>query len=366
MKVNIIGPLFGSSGFASHTKQLATAMHELGIDVRLDCQKPQGWETMVNDMELNWLTKPFETDMVSIMIGQPPSMPFAWAENPKTVIPFIIWEGTSVPKYWMKYLEDPRVKQIWVPSEHIKLALVDKPESPLLEKIKVIPHGVDLNIFNPDEIKEVASEKQPFTFLANKGWSQGINDRGGIQWLLKAYTEEFTKDDDVVLRLKINPSYFVRPFDFHAEADTIGIKKTEKSPAVLLSTDSVDFKMMPTFYNGDVFVSPTMGDAFNIPCLEAQAMGVPVITTDFGGQTDYVDQENGWLINYELVDSPDMNYEGIKWAKPDIEELRKTMRDCFENQEKIKEKGKLSRENARKFTWKESAKKAIAALKELR
>ena len=55
--------------------------------------------------------------------------------------------------------------------------------------------------FYPDK-KE---ENDKLIFIANKGWSQGIHDRGGMQWLIKAFSEEFTKDDNVELRLKINP-----------------------------------------------------------------------------------------------------------------------------------------------------------------
>jgi len=122
--------------------------------------------------------------------------------------------------------------------------------------------------------------------------------------------------------------------------------------------DTVSYKQLPdVLYNqGDVFVSPTMGDAFNIPCLEALACGLPVITTNFGGQVDYVNDKNGWLIDYDLVPVTwDINYESNQWAKPNIGMLRKTLRFCYENRDKVIAKKEEARKTAELCTWDRSA-----------
>ena len=73
-----------------------------------------------------------------------------------------------------------------------------------------------------------------------------------------------------------------------------------------------------------------MGDAFNIPCLEAMACSLPVITTNYGGQTDFVNNENGWLVDYEYkLVTWDVSYEGSSWAVPDIGKLRLVMREAY-------------------------------------
>jgi len=368
MKVNIISNFFGSSGFSSHTKQLANALHEKGIEVRIDCQRMDGWETTVNDAEYLMLTREFDSEMVSIVIGQPPFLPLAWADNPKHVIPFVIWEGDKVPEYWIKHLLDERIKQVWTCSLHTKNAIMNTAmgsgeQLELNEKIKIVPHGVDLSIFDGEQ-EEQASK--PFIFLANKGWAQGINDRGGVQWLIQAYVEEFTKEEDVEMRVKINPAYVLQGWNPIQEVENLGIQKEESSPSLLISAENVDYKDMKLFYQGDVFVSSSMAEAFNLPVLEAMAMGVPTIVTNYGGQTDFVTEENGWLIDGEMINVTwDKQYEGVQWMKPNIEQLRKTMRACFNNREEVKEKAKKAREESIKWTWAKSAKKAIDCLKEL-
>ena len=54
--------------------------------------------------------------------------------------------------------------------------------------------------------------------------------------------------------------------------------------------------------------------------MEAMAMGLPVITTNWGGSTEFVTDDTGYLLDIDGVvgtqqtlDSP---YRGNRWAKP--------------------------------------------------
>jgi len=366
-KINIIGDIFGSSGYSSHTRQLANSFHEQGCDVRIDCNKPQSWELMVNDAELLMLQKPFDEEMTTIMIGQPPFWRLGIADNPKKFIGFLVWEGDTIPEYWIEYLVDERVDQIWVPSKHVKRAICntykDRRGQFIINKIKIVPHGVDLCIFKHLPTKE----KRPFTFIINKGWRGGMEDRGGVQYALKAFTEEFTKKDDVRLVVKLNPAYLSPGFDFTKELKNIGIEKNKNLPEIKFSFGEVAYKSIGDFYNeGDVFVNATRAEGFGLTGIEAKACGLPTIQTGFGGQLDYMDEGVDFKIDYELVEiTHDMAYEGIKWAIPDIKHLKEIMRHCYENQEEVKELADMRLPYIREWTWRESAKKGMNALKEL-
>ncbi|MBW2742148.1 MAG: glycosyltransferase family 4 protein [Deltaproteobacteria bacterium] len=69
------------------------------------------------------------------------------------------------------------------------------------------------------------------------------------------------------------------------------------------------------YYAGsDIFVLPTLYDAFANVCLEAMACGLPVITTDSNGAADLIsDNENGYILKTQRVDEL---AAGIKALEP--------------------------------------------------
>lgn len=381
LKLNIIGNFFGTDGYSLHTRNLANFLANEGVDVRVDTGKFPGWETQVNDTELNMLSKDLDRDATTLMITTPPSWRFGLAEGTKKFIGFVVWEGDRMPKYWEKYIKQADL--IFVPSKHVQDAL------PKGVKSHIIPHGVDTNLFKPrtveDDVKnfkktahivpkQLVAKDKPFTFVCCKGWRGGMEDRGGVQYLIKAFSEEFKPTEDVQLILKLNPAYLPPNFSIKTEMEklqkegnfSLGKKTKHKKKLMKISTDNLPYTLLPNFYNeGDVFVCPTRGEAFNIPGLEAMACGLPTIQTDFGGQTDYIQHSiNGYLVKYKLeYVTSDILYEGVKWATPDMEDLKLLMRSAFQNREKMKEFGKEARKTAEKFTWKASAKKVINALR---
>jgi len=368
VKINIQGTIFGSTGYDIHTRQLANALHEEGCDVFLQVPLPQNWERAVNDAELLMIKRGFQRDGTTLAIMMPPVWRLPLSDKPKHFIGYCVWEGDKIPLYWLKYLLDNRVDKIFVPSKHTKDAIIMTTpmhkELYMGDKIEVIPHGINPSLFPQ---KEEILKGGVFTFLANKGWPKGMYDRGGMQYLLKAYMAEFTNKDDVQLNIKINPAYNQPGWDFVEMCKNIGIKKTDNAPKLAFNVDLIDYKLLHKFYHqGDVFVAPTMGEAFGLPMIEAMSCGLPVITTNFGGQTDFVNEENGWLIDYELKHhSNESMYEETKWAIPNIDHLQKIMREIYENQDSIKDKSKKAIEKSKEITWRNTAKKVIKIIEEL-
>lgn len=367
MKVNIIGDYFGQTGYAIHTKNLALALNKL-VPVTVTTNKFQGWVSVCNDEEYKMLGgNPDDCD-INIMIGLPPYWSY-YASKTKPFIGFLVWEGDKIPSSWIKCLLDKNVKQVWVPSEHTKQAIINTINDYTLDlendvvyniiknKIKIVPHGVNTQLFKPNTEKR----QKVFTFIANKGWRGGWLDRGGLAFLFKAFNEEFTKEDKVELLVKINSVY--AQINLEEEMNKLKLDK-DKAP-IKMFTENLPFELLPLIYQmGHVFVSPNMGESFGLPCLEAMACGLPVITTDFGGQTDFVNDTNGWLLKegtlFEV--KHDINYEGVKWNKPSIPELRKLLRRVYEKQNEVDEKSCVALTESAKWTWDNSANIAFTYL----
>lgn len=364
LKITISGNIFGTSGYASHVRGIANSLNEI-CDVKLNTPLFANWEHNVNDKELLMIQKEDSYDRINIIVD----LPFNWNNHAryKTNIAYLIWEGDRIPKSFEDNIINPKIKYVFVPSQHVKDAILKNFKQygkvsieQINNKVKIIPHGFDPNIFNPTDKKN-----HMFTFFANKGFRNEL-DRGGIQYLLKAFIEEFNKGE-ARLVIKLNSAYMMSP----QELDIIirkyisqSNKDSTKLPEIMIIPDNIPVQKLAELYNeASVFVSPSEAEAFSMPCLESMACGVPVITTNYGGQLDFVNESNGWLINYKLHEiKHEIMYEGVSWARPSIEHLKQLMRHCLNNPEEVKQKGLKALEDSKNWTWNLSAKKIMGVL----
>jgi glycosyltransferase involved in cell wall biosynthesis len=341
----LVGNIWGSSGYANHTRNLAKAIDKI-IPVKLETQIYPGYEMQIDDQELEMIKRNGEYNIV-LMI----TLPIYWnkfIEKDKKNLGFLVWEGDKIPLCWLKECLNPFIHRILVPSKHTKDAIIRTAEENginIENKIWIIHHGVDIDRFKPKENKD-----KIFRFLCNKGY-RNKEDRGGIQYAIQAFIEEF-KEENVEMIIKLNPAYPPGNLPIH--------------PKIKIITEDYNLdELIKLYQNCDVFVSTTRAEAFNIPCIEAMACGKPVITTNFGGQTDFCNTNNGWIVDGELkLVEHEVMYEETKWLTPDIKLIRESMREAYEHPQFCREKGILARTTAEQFTWEKSAKKLINLINE--
>lgn len=391
-KINIHGSCFGNTGYDHHTRNLANALYQIA-DMKLMTPLPENWVRLVNDAEMQMITKPERKEDYNLII----TVPHMWklfigvGKN----IGYCVWEGNRIPESWIDDMLNPNIHYIFVPSKHTADAIEntinnyefdnDLDSDKILDKIKLIPHGVDHSIFNNQqenynksvEIKglpitkegvsttESGDGKSPaeaFKFICNKGWRGTTWDRGGVQYLLKAFTEEFTKEDKTELILKLNPSY-INPEQIKPAIETLNLPK-DRCP-IHINCNVLPPKQLNELYNSaDCYVCATRAEAFNLPGLEAMSCGLPTIQTNFGGQIDYMSDKNSLFVEYEAFPSEEKPmYEEVEWAIPNIESLKKQMRWAYNNKDKIKEMGIQAQKDSQDYSWESSAKKIIEVLK---
>ncbi len=237
------------------------------------------------------------------------------------------FETDRIPDGWLERCN--AFDEIWVPSnfnfETFAAAGIPR------HRLHILQEGIDTDHFRPGMEPLKIPGTRGFNFLSVFDWQM----RKGYDVLLRAYCAEFGPEDDVSLILKVSTvnqphaqlvdlvSYFIER--------TLNMK-LEHSPNIVLMTGMLPHSRFPQLYaSADAFVLPTRGEGWGRPYMEALACGRPVIATKWGGQLDFLNEENADLIELEGLRSTgaDIDIEvfaGHRWAAPSVDHLRQLMR----------------------------------------
>lgn len=99
-------------------------------------------------------------------------------------------------------------------------------------------------------------------------------------------------------------------------------------------------QQMYDFYaNAHCYVAPSWGEGKNLPALEAQTMGIPVIYSDFGGHRQWGSAEFGWPVAGTLGE-----HEGMRSLRVDARALYEAMREAVEDRAETRRKGLLAQQ----------------------
>jgi len=293
-------------------------------------------------------------------------------------------ETTAVSNKWIEGCN--KMDLVIVPSEHSKKGFVDA----LYEKIQQLPtgekqkvgemklqkpietlfEGVDDGVFKPldnSSLDLVDDIKEDFTFLHVGLWGKGGygEDRKDISKLVKIFYESFAnKKKQPALILKTAGAAFSimdREECLHKINQIKSMfPKDWKLPNIYLLHGSLSTEEMNKLYNHPkvkCFVSLTHGEGFGRPLLEASMVGLPVITSAWSGQMDFLSQNDALLLGGEMVQVPksqvwkDIIVPESQWFNVNETQAYKAMNYCFENYDEVKKKAlNLMKINRDKFT----------------
>lgn len=195
-----------------------------------------------------------------------------------------------------------------------------------------IPHGIEPNFFhvNPD-VDKVKAFKQYLApgcdhltvmVAANKGYP----DRKAFQVQLRAWAN-FAKDKPGArLYMHTEPTTMYGGLDLPALLKNLGISDKVTFPPRYDLWCGFPADFMSMIYNAaDMYMGATMAEGFGIPLIEAQACGVPVVTTDFSSMPE--------LVRWGYAVPPaDMFWSPIgAWqAWPDVRGIQDTLEEYWQ------------------------------------
>jgi len=282
-----------------------------------------------------------------------------------------MFETSGLNYQWVDWLfRNP--SEIWVPS-HWGAEVFSRcgiPEN----RVKVLANPTDFTHFDPSraDIKPLSLPMVPSEhkiFLSVFSYESQHKDWRG---LIAAWVKAFDETDGVCLLLKTStptnensqPQMVIEQFI----KENFGSRELEKmAPIRFLNERLSDNELVMLYKACDAYVLPSHGEGWGKPLMEAMAMGLPTIGTNWGGSTEFMDSEFSWPLEGKIV-PVDMRkidprlamlYEGQSWFQTDIEMLADQMQEINKDWDSALKKASKARPTLqRRFGDKVLAEKA--------
>jgi glycosyltransferase involved in cell wall biosynthesis len=317
-----------ASGYASEARMFVQALDEAGIEPALAWPEPT----------LDPVAMSFATERLLRRCEQRQATPggalAVWHRQPVPASNFAafaatacrtMWETDTLPADWPGLLA--HYDRVWVPTEFNREVFVRAGVDE--RRLRILPGTVDFDLYRPDGPARALPERRRFAFLS----TFDFQERKGWRPLLEAYAREFDAEDDVTLVLKIETIFAdVKSVRAQIEAFLSGLRlAANRLPHIVLLNERLSEADMPGLFRAcDAYVSPTRGEGWGRPLMEALGCGRPVITSRWSAPLDFLDDTNAWLVDGRLVPVPDdvdiPVFRGGRWFDPDVDALRAAMR----------------------------------------
>ncbi|PIN18529.1 Mannosylfructose-phosphate synthase [Handroanthus impetiginosus] len=250
-----------------------------------------------------------------------------------------------------------RMDQVWVPTDFHVDTFIQSGFDPM--KVRKIVQPVDLEFFDPSKVKplDLASvgsslvlgsdnlnSKNRFVFLSIFKWEY----RKGWDVLLRSYLKEFSAADNVALYMLTNAYHSDRDFgnkivEYVKDSD-LEEPVNVWAPIYVVGDHIAQVDLPRLYMAANAFVLPSRGEGWGRPIVEAMAMSLPVITTNWSGPTEYLTDENSYPLSFEgMSEVKEGPFKGHLWAEPSVDKLQLLMRHVMSDPDEAKHKGLQAR-----------------------
>jgi glycosyltransferase involved in cell wall biosynthesis len=209
---------------------------------------------------------------------------------------------------------------VFVNSEEYRQSWIKRGFEP--GKLKILPRGLDTELFNP-------SRRDPHF------WQKFGRTNGAVRLL---YVGRVSREKD--LDVLVDAYRKLREEKVPVQLSVVGhgpYSETlaEALPDVLFTGYLEGRELAAAYASSDIFVFPSTTDTFGNVIIEAQASGVPVIVSDSGGPKELVEGQNNGLIT----------------KSRDSEDFARAIRTLVGDPARRREMGGNARESVINRTW---------------
>jgi glycosyltransferase involved in cell wall biosynthesis len=234
------------------------------------------------------------------------------------------WELEKYPKEWAESLE--LFDEIWAPSKFVQQSIQKSVSKevyyiPLTIGEKLLPYAYGRRFFGLPE--------SDFLFLLAFDFTSYLTRKN--PWDVIDAFKRFIKGKEfsnAKLVLKFNNS--------KAKPELVQKLNEEIEPIkdYIIIVDKImsDIETKSLIRNCDCYLSLHRSEGWGRSQAEAMVMKIPVIATDYSGNTEFMTADNSFPVKYELIPVNEGEYpfaEGQVWAQPDVDHAVTQMENVY-------------------------------------
>jgi len=360
MKIKIQGFLGTNHSWSLVQQNIARSMSKMGHDVHLF--STNGYEHFPSDLEK--LVKQDMDRFYDCQISYTAMINFSkyLANGDKNRFGIWNYESTVLPQGFAK---NYKYTDLFLPSSDFSRQIFKENGVPD-DIMRVVPHGIDIDAFKTDLCFKLKTKKK-YKILANIAQP---HVRKNLNGLFEAFGRAFNKKDDVCLVAKVAiKKQKEHKFEVSFEDIYNNFKKKYPNHAEVEIVNQFIPNIFELYNSCDIVFSMTHAECFWLPGLEAMAAGKVTIAPNWGGQLEYMNEENSLLINgKEGPALRDMQYWSVSpYAKtfyPNPDHAAELLKYSINNYNDVYNKLKPGMEQtSNKLTWDNVAKQIIELCK---
>lgn len=205
-------------------------------------------------------------------------------------IGYLVCESTKLPRNYKTAFNN--VDEVWTCSSFCRDVLVAHTDKP----VKIVPHYV--SHFE----SQINQEAAPTFLVAFNGHSRILRKLPSLA--IAAIKAVQPKAKVVIKTLNLQPMMLSWLGNVAAGLDF-----------EIVNEDLSDEDLLALYRRTDILVSLHAAEGFGLHLLEAMAMGKRVVATSFGGNVDFMNDKNSFLVDYVKTPTSDDCFLG-EWALP--------------------------------------------------
>lgn len=236
---------------------------------------------------------------------------------------FLLWEFDRIPQSHRLAID--MLDEIWVPSKFVRECYARAGQKPVHNVLK----GIQLPPVTACDLSKFGVPLETRVFLTCFDFHSSLSRKNPLA-AVRAFQNAFPTSPDVHLIIKTTPPVANHWGDPEGQMTEIN-ELVARDKRITLITDHLPFhELLALIAASDCLVSTHRAEGFGLMPAYALGLGVPVMSTDYSGTTDFCTTETSFPIAYDLV-SVDPTHvlhpmKDARWAEINIEHLAATMK----------------------------------------